>query len=725
MTTRSRARRPAAGFGQRDAEPATKPTASPVAAPQMGVRLDAPADGSTATISLMGEIGYDVTVDEVDAALAAAKGVPVTVNIFSYGGDALAGLAIYQMLAAHDAEVTTNVLGVAASAGSVIAMAGDKRVVPANGALMVHNAWSFTVGDAEAHRQSADMLDGVTEAYVRTYSAATGMTAEQVRPYLQQERWIYGEEAASLGFATETGAQMQAFASIAPIPQGRFKSVPDDLKALLGEEKPQAGISVEVCVEVTDPTDPPEPEELEVSGPPDAVIELLGVNSLSPVNPAASGDPAALTMTAENDIKAAAALAERERVAAIRGLAKSHNLPESITDELIDKGTEVSDARARVLEFIGAKQIAAPTSGISDAGCANIGLSPREVESYSFMKVARYLADPNPRTAEAAAFELEASRAAADKHGRSPAGVLIPFDVLSARPQASQTVGDFGKGGALVGTQRLDGSFIELVRNRSAFISSGVTVLNGLQGNVEISKQTGASTYYFVGEEVNVTESDATYGLVNLTPKTIGVRVSLSRRALIQTSPDIEQLTRNDMISQLALGVDYTIGYGSGTSSQPQGIRNVTGIGSVTLGGGASKVYPSNVGGGTHDTGDWADYVDLETAIAANNLEGVRYVMNAVTRGGCRQTLRSSVAGADYIYKDDGTIAGYPVTVSNQIQTNDVFFGDFSSLLVGFWSGLDVTVDPFTQSAKGQVILTVHQDFDVAVRRAEAFALGT
>ena len=722
MSTRNQARR--AG-----AEPTTPPVAAVAQAPQMGVRLDAPADGSTATISLIGEIGYDVTVDEVDAALAAAKGVPVTVNIFSYGGDALAGLAIHQMLSAHDAPVTTNVLGVAASAASVIAMAGDKRVVPNNGALMVHNAWAFTVGDAEAHRQSASMLDGVTEAYVRTYAASTGMSADQVRPYLQQERWIYGEEAKSLGFATDVGAEMQAMASVAQVPEKLLANMPADLRALVGATAPQAGVSVEVCVEIKDPNDPPEAEELEISGPPDSVIELLNMNSLSTVTPAAGGDIAApLSMTAENDIKAAAALAERERVAAIRGLAKAHSLPESITDELIEKGTEVADARARVLEHIGAKRVAAPTSGISDAGSANIGMTQQEVQRYSFMNVARYLAEPNPRTAEAAAFELEASKAAAELHGRSPAGVLIPFDVLSARPRAAgQNVGTFGDGGALVGSQRLDGSFIELVRNRSAFISSGVTVLSGLQGNVEIAKQTGASTYYFVGEDVDVTESDASYGLVNMTPKTIGVRVPISRRAMIQTSPDIEQLTRSDMISQLALGIDYTIGYGTGGSSQPLGIKNTTGIGAVTLGGGVSQTYPSGLGGSSHDSGDWADYIGLETAIAANNLDvgNLRYVMNTVTRGGCRVTLRSSVAGADYIYADDGTIAGYPVTVSNQVLTNDVFFGNWADALVGFWSGLDVTVDPYSRSAKGQVVLTVHQDFDVAVRRAESFALGT
>jgi HK97 family phage major capsid protein len=74
---------------------------------------------------------------------------------------------------------------------------------------------------------------------------------------------------------------------------------------------------------------------------------------------------------------------------------------------------------------------------------------------------------------------------------------------------------------------------------------------------------------------------------------------------------------------------------------------------------------------------------------------------------------------------DAGTVNGYQFTVSNQMQQNDVLFGNLADCVVGMWSGLDVVVDPYTQSASGQVILTVHQDFDVAVRRPQSFALGT
>jgi HK97 family phage major capsid protein len=367
---------------------------------------------------------------------------------------------------------------------------------------------------------------------------------------------------------------------------------------------------------------------------------------------------------------------------------------------------------------------------VHDAGAADLGLSKREVKRYSFLRVAAYLADPNPRTAEAAAFELDVARAAQAKHSRSASGVLIPWEVLNANRAAEtpgQIAGTFADGGALVGTNRLDAQFIDLIRNRSAFLNSGLTMLSGLEGNVEIPKKLGSSQFYFVGENADVTNSKLTFGLVNMVPRTIGVRVPISRRMMIQASPDVENLVRLDMAESVALGMDTSIGYGTGSNGQPLGIINTSGIGSVTLGGGSSKAFPANVGGGTHDCGDWADYVDLETALSANNLDAgaMRYIMNSTVKGALKQTLRASAAGSDYIMTDAGEVNGYPVVVSNQMQQNDVLFGNFADCVVGMWSGLDLLIDPLTQSASGQVILTVHQDFDVAVRRPQSFALGT
>jgi HK97 family phage major capsid protein len=445
-----------------------------------------------------------------------------------------------------------------------------------------------------------------------------------------------------------------------------------------------------------------------------------------------SKEPPMTTEVNVAELQQDARRAERERVAAIRGMCNQFELSNDLAEKLINDDVTVDAARAVVMEQIGMRKVEY-TGKVHDAGAAELGLSQREVKRYSFLRVAQYLSDPNPRTADAAGFELEVAREAQKKHSRSANGVLIPWEVLGANRAAEtpgQVAGTFGDGGALVGTNRLDAQFIDLIRNRSAFLNSGLTMLSGLEGNVEIPKKLSSSTYYFVGENADVTNSKLTFGLVNMIPRTIGVRVPISRRMMIQSSPDVENLVRLDMAESVALGMDYTIGYGTGNSGQPLGIINTAGIGAVTFAGGTNKKFPVSLGGDTTtdlNCGDWGDYVDLETELAIDNLDAgsMRYIMNSVVRGALKQTLRASSAGSDYIMTDAGQVNGYGVTVSNQMQTNDVLFGNFADCVVGMWSGLDVVIDPYTQSASGQVILTVHQDFDVAVRRPQSFALGS
>jgi HK97 family phage major capsid protein len=509
-------------------------------------------------------------------------------------------------------------------------------------------------------------------------------------------------------------------------------SVPADQSVGLGRAMDDPWVEPEAKAAEPAPA-APEPEAAPDPAPAAAAdVEVEQVHSLKAQTAERTDTPVQTPMTTETinveEVMQDARIAERSRVAAIRGMCDQFSLPD-LAEKLINDDSSVDAARAVVMQQLGMRKVEFE-GRVHDAGAADLGLSKREVNRYSFLRVAAYLADPNPRTAEAAAFELDVARAAQAKHSRSASGVLIPWEVLNANRAAEtpgQIAGTFADGGALVGTNRLDAQFIDLIRNRSAFLNSGLTMLSGLEGNVEIPKKLGSSQFYFVGENADVTNSKLTFGLVNMVPRTIGVRVPISRRMMIQASPDVENLVRLDMAESVALGMDTSIGYGTGSNGQPLGIINTSGIGSVTLGGGSSKVFPANVGGGTHDCGDWADYVDLETALAANNLDAgsMRYIMNSVVKGALKQTLRASAAGSDYIMTDAGEVNGYPVIVSNQMQTNDVLFGNYSDCVVGMWSGLDVVIDPYTQSASGQVILTVHQDFDVAVRRPQSFALGT
>ncbi|MCZ8520135.1 MULTISPECIES: head maturation protease, ClpP-related [Paenibacillus] len=128
----------------------------------------------------------------------------INVHINSKGGDVFAGLTIYQMLKQHAAKVTVHVDGLAASIASIIAMAGDRIVMPKGAMMMIHNPWTSVWGaDANGLRNTANVLDKIRDSLVEVYSARTGKTSEELIALMDAETWMTSSEAVSLGFATE------------------------------------------------------------------------------------------------------------------------------------------------------------------------------------------------------------------------------------------------------------------------------------------------------------------------------------------------------------------------------------------------------------------------------------------------------------------------------------------------------------------------------------------
>ena len=158
------------------------------------------------TISVLDVIGQDwfgegVTSKRVAGALRAVGKNDVTVNINSPGGDYFEGLAIYNMLREHPAKVTVKVLGMAASAASIIAMAGDEIKIARAGFMMIHNTWVVAMGDRNQLRDVASWLEPFDQAAVDIYSARTGLEAKALGTMLDRETWIGGSSAVDQGFA--------------------------------------------------------------------------------------------------------------------------------------------------------------------------------------------------------------------------------------------------------------------------------------------------------------------------------------------------------------------------------------------------------------------------------------------------------------------------------------------------------------------------------------------
>ena len=426
-----------------------------------------------------------------------------------------------------------------------------------------------------------------------------------------------------------------------------------------------------------------------------------------------NSEPAASTASPENTvtepvmdntpdlevIRSEAVEAERTRTASISKLGERHALPE-LARELIDGGKSVDEARAAFLEKIG-------TQPVEHSITANdLGLTEKETRSFSFVKALNFLSNQGDAQARRdAAFEIEVGEAAAKKYERSSNGIVIPNEVL----RRDLVVGTPTAGGDLVDDVLLAGSFIDLLRNRLAIAQAGATMLTGLQGNVSIPRQTSAATAYWVGENSAPTESQQAIDQVNLSPKTVGAFVDYSRRLLLQSSIDVEGMVRNDLARVIALEIDRAAIYGTGSSNQPLGLTNVSGIGSETLTG----------------TGTFAEFIAMETDVAAANADAgaLRYIVNATTRGGLKGTKKDAGSG-EFVFAD-GEINGYPAIVSNQLANNDALFGDFSMFIMGMWSGLDLTVDPYAGATAGTVRVIALQDVDFAVKQPGAFCFAT
>lgn len=164
------------------------------------------ADTDDNSISVFDVIGSDfwgegVTAKRIAGALRGMNGNDVTVNINSPGGDMFEGLAIYNLLREYEGKVTVKVLGLAASAASIIAMAGDEVQIGRGAFLMIHNCWVYAMGNRHDFSQLADDMAPFDKAMADIYSARTGLSHESIAAMMDGETYIGGSDAVDKGFA--------------------------------------------------------------------------------------------------------------------------------------------------------------------------------------------------------------------------------------------------------------------------------------------------------------------------------------------------------------------------------------------------------------------------------------------------------------------------------------------------------------------------------------------
>lgn len=438
-------------------------------------------------------------------------------------------------------------------------------------------------------------------------------------------------------------------------------------------------------------------------------------------------------------IASEAAKAERDRSQAIRAMGHAHDLAAEAATA-VDSGTTVDAFRSLVLQKLEER------GKIKPALKPELGLSEGEQKRYSMSRLMYALLEPNDKDAQlAAAFEIECSVEARKlrpldeagvHHSHRASGYTVPVDVLqgaiareakvaqAVRAMLSQrdlTVGTPTAGGNLVATDLLAGSFIDLLRNRMMLAQLGATVLDGLTGNVAIPSQSAGGSTYWVAEGVAITESQAAFGQVTLTPKTVGMFTDFSRKTLLQATPAIEALVRADLANGIATEVDRVGLAGTGSGAEPRGVINTAGIGAVA--GGTNGAAPT-----------YAHMVALEEAVSIANADigALKFCTNAKMRAQLRLTQVFASTNGDPVFDND-RIMGYETGITNSMPStltkgtavgvcSAIAFGNWSDLLIGFWSGLDLILDPYALATAGGRRIVALQDVDTAARRAASFA---
>lgn len=180
---------------------------SPRALEKWNPAIKAAVENTNDTITIYGVIGEDwwgegVTVKRIDAALRAIGDKEVTVYLNSPGGDMFEGIAIYNRLREHSQKVTTKVLGLAASAASVIFLAGEERQVASSAFLMIHNCWTIAAGNRHAFRQYANDMEEFDGAMADLYAETSDQPVEDMAELMDDETFIRGKRALELGLST-------------------------------------------------------------------------------------------------------------------------------------------------------------------------------------------------------------------------------------------------------------------------------------------------------------------------------------------------------------------------------------------------------------------------------------------------------------------------------------------------------------------------------------------
>ncbi len=421
---------------------------------------------------------------------------------------------------------------------------------------------------------------------------------------------------------------------------------------------------------------------------------------------------------------------DAKTIAALMAQAERAHMKTADVTAMIEAGKTEAEIRSEIAERACAyadelaKKTAQPASQKKTA-IFDGGDERKIVKEYNLLNVIRALAkDGSPDVG----FEREISDQIAKAQHKDARGFYIPEAVLvRAITGKTNVTGEIvGNGAATVETSLLVSQYIDELVGTTVLGAAGVLTVGGLVGDIAIPKGT-AVTAGWIAEKDNAPTTTPTFSQVPGTPHTAAANAILSRRLVIQSSLAVQNLVARLILEAIGRAVEAAAFDGTGTNNQPTGLSATTGVGAVTMTAGAptkanlvdfwEKVYTANAAGAN------MKYIG-SPAVKALLCKTLDYF--GINASGAKATANVvGGIGADYLCTREGKVEGFDFLMSALCNSKKLYFGNWAEILMCFWSGIDMIVDPYTFSAKGAWQVTAFQDCDVIVRHPGAFAIGT
>jgi HK97 family phage major capsid protein len=345
----------------------------------------------------------------------------------------------------------------------------------------------------------------------------------------------------------------------------------------------------------------------------------------------------------------------------------------------------------------------------------NLGMSEKDAKRYSLRNAYLMLAGDNQAKdgIEREAHEAQIKNGA-EVRGNGARSILVPADIFKRQvgvEQRDMTVGTLSAGGYLVGTQQMP--MIDLLRAKTVIDKLGVRRLDNAVGFITMPRKTGSATIAWLGAEgSSAAESNLTFGLLTATPHTAASYVTVTRSLLLQTDGTAEAIASEDLMGGVALIEDYATLSGSGVSGQPRGLRNISGIGSVSF---SSAL-------------DYDDILEAELDLsdAHVDMSNVKWLAATNVRKFAKKAVKFSSTASPLWEKNE--IEAYPALATSNTTAwpaGNLALGKWDEILNVYWGGLELATDSSAGFLNGSMNVRVFRTMDVMCLQTGAFTIET